>query len=489
MILMSDGKPEYSNGINTDPKSYSKVKSLLGVSTCPETFGFRSGRCGAELTNYLATSDNQPNLNGDQNLHTYVIGFSEGITADASDYLQSLVTLEDNPDTAEKEGYFSATNEAELADAFAQALDEIAEEARSQASPGYSVNVKSGLEHEDDIYIPVFDKGSASVWSGNLKKFKLVDVNGSRHIRGKVTQAGSSSATGYVDAMTELGLFKDEAWDEYSNSAIPDGNVVEYGGTASLLDDPRDRNLYTNVFSNDLSATKNHLRKQNNTITSDMLFDSTALGLNTQETKDYRKKLLNYIRGWVGGDAGGWGDGIGNGFPIGNIPAQSRKHMGDMLHAEPVIITYAEATDTTAKSQYIFAATNEGYLHVFDSTSGEEIFAFMPKELLKNIEAQSTGTGPHLYGIDGSITYWHNDLNEDGNVNGSDKVYVYFGLRRGGRSYYALDVTDIDKPVLKWVADNNSTGLARLGQSWSLPYLARIKHNGTKRSGCYYRRS
>ncbi len=468
MILMSDGKPEYSNGVNTDPKSYGRVKSLLNKSSCDITHGFRSGRCGEDLTHYLATHDNQPNVNGDQFLHTYVIGFSEGITPEASDYLQSLVTLEDDPETAKKEGYFSATNEAELADAFSQALDEIAEEARSQASPGYSVNVKSGLEHEDDIYIPVFDKSSSSRWAGNLKKFKLDDVDGDRVIKGKDGSGGLTSA------MTELGLFKDEAWDIWSTSQIPDGDVVQHGGTASLLNDPRERNIYTNVFSNNLSSTQNYLRKQNNKITSDMLFDSDALGLSTQEAKDYRKKLLSFMRGWVGGDDGGWGDGIGNGFPEGNIPAQTRKHMGDMLHTEPVIVTYKKSTDNAAKEQYIFAATNEGYLHAFDSTSGEEVFAFMPKELFKIIEPQFTGQGPHNYGIDGNISYWHNDENKDGNVNGSDHVYLYFGLRRGGKSYYALDVTNINSPMLLWKIDGNDSQFSHMGQSWSMPYLANV---------------
>ena len=466
MILMSDGKPEYKNGVNTNPRSYDKVKSLLNQESCEATFGFQSGRCGADLTHHLATNDNSTgpgSVNGDQLINTYVIGFSEGITENASNYLQSLVTLEDNPDTPQKEGYFSATSEAELADAFSQALDEIAEEARSQASPGYSVNVKSGLEHENDIYIPVFDKSSSSVWSGNLKKFRIVDDNGQRKIRGKATQEGNPDGTGYVDAMTELGLFRDEAWDEFSNSAIPDGNAVDSGGTAGLIDDPDARNLYSNLTGDSgvaLTATANLLDTDNAGITKAMLFDATELGLNTTEATEYRTRLIEFIRGWQGGireDAEPHG--------------KARKHMGDMLHSEPVIITYGA-------DQYIFAATNEGYLHAFDSKTGIEKFAFMPKELLKNIQPQFTGQGPHLYGIDGSISYHHEDHGVKGVVDGNDTVTIYFGMRRGGRSYYALDVTDIDVPVLKWVADNNSFGLDRLGQSWSLPYLARVKHNG-----------
>lgn len=468
IILMSDGKPEYSNGVDTDPKSYDKVKGILNKSSCDTTFGFQSGRCGADLTQHLATNDisTGPNgIDGDQFVNTYVIGFSEGVTDEATNYLQSLVTLEDDPNTIQKEGYFSATNEAELANAFAQALDEIAEASRSQASPGYSVNIKSGLEHEKAIYIPVFDKSSSSVWSGNLKKFIIVNDNGQRKIRGKVTQAGSPTGENYVDAFTELGLFKDDAWDEFSNSTTPDGDEVQRGGTAGLIDDPDARNLYSNLTGDSnvtLTASANHLKAINTGLTKTMLFDETELGLSTADATIYRTELIEFIRGWQGG--------IRN---TASPHGVARKHMGDMLHSEPVVLTYGN----TPKVQYIFAVTNEGYLHAFDSSTGIEKFAFMPKELLKNIQPQFTGQGPHLYGIDGSISYHHEDGGVKGVVDGNDTVTIYFGMRRGGRSYYALDVTNIDAPKLKWAVNNSSTGLSRLGQSWSLPYLAKVKHN------------
>lgn len=465
IILMSDGKPEYTS--NSAPKAYWKIRSLMGNASCDSApFGFKAGRCGKELTHYLADNDINSGLVGDQRINTFVIGFSSGITANAENYLKSLVTVKDDPETADKkEGYFSAQNEAELAEAFQTALEDIAQEARSQASPGYSVNVKSGLEHEDDIYIPVFDKTSGATWSGNLKKFKLVNDNGHRFIRGKVTKDGDSGANGYIDAMTELGLFKDSAWDEWSQSEIPDGNDVAKGGTASLLDNPRTRKLYTNVASNDLSHPNNFIRRNNNRIKQAMLFDKDELGLNNTDAKAYRKTLLNYIRGWLNGDDGGWGDGIGHGFPEGNIPAHARLHMGDMLHSEPVVITFDDG------GQYIFAATNEGYLHAFDTKTGEEKWAFMPKALLKNIHPQFVGTGKHVYGIDGPISYFKDKR--------TNKVYLYFGLRRGGRAYYALEITNPLKPKLLWKKDNTDLGDG-LGQSWSMPYIANVKYNNEK---------
>ena len=43
------------------------------------------------------------------------------------------------------------------------------------------------------------------------------------------------------------------------------------------------------------------------------------------------------------------------------------------------------------------------------------------------------------------------DQNYDGNINNNDEVYVYTGMRRGGKSYYACNVSDPSaQPQLQW---------------------------------------
>ena len=74
------------------------------------------------------------------------------------------------------------------------------------------------------------------------------------------------------------------------------------------------------------------------------------------------------------------------------------------------------------------------------------------------------------YGIDGDIVPVSVDKNHDGVITpGIDYVYLFFGLRRGGTNYYALDVTDKYKPKLKWVKSFDNGG-----QSWSPPVATRI---------------
>jgi len=64
----------------------------------------------------------------------------------------------------------------------------------------------------------------------------------------------------------------------------------------------------------------------------------------------------------------------------------------------------------------------------------------------------------------------------DGTIGDSpnDKAWVFFGLRRGGRSYYALDVTNPDSPAFKWKVDNTTPGFAELGYTFSTPVVANL---------------
>lgn len=48
----------------------------------------------------------------------------------------------------------------------------------------------------------------------------------------------------------------------------------------------------------------------------------------------------------------------------------------------------------------------------------------------------------HVYGIDGPLTLWSYDKNHDGEIKSTDgdKRVLFFGLRRGGKAYYALSL-------------------------------------------------
>ncbi|MFV9616837.1 MAG: pilus assembly protein, partial [Gammaproteobacteria bacterium] len=159
-----------------------------------------------------------------------------------------------------------------------------------------------------------------------------------------------------------------------------------------------------------------------------------------------------------------------------------RPQMGDPLHAEPALVQYGETAgvpDLTA-----FVATNDGYLHAFDVTDGEELFAFIPQELLPNLKtAMEDAGGRKLYGLDGSVVAWINDADGDGAISGAgEHVYLYFGMRRGGNNIYALDVTSKAAPKLMWVIKGGTGAYTELGETWSTINVEKIKDGGIEKT-------
>lgn len=537
LVLMSDGKPEYpyypglgnADGTGYYPPSVQdpaasevnaaahtsqikvtqKIPAYIGATCADQPFGYASGTCGSELTHWLASTDLNSTLAGKQLVDTYAVAFAMDDQPQAArDYLASLVTKEG--------GFFNASNAEELAGAFNAILNEVDKSAMSFSSPAYTVDQNTLLSHSNDVYIPMFASDNKPVWSGNVKKFQR-DENG---------QIVSDTGSPVLD---EKGQFLDTARDVWSTQA---GADVSVGGAASQLPAPSARTLYTDVgTSADLTNSGNALTTSNTNIT-----DAKLLGLSEQtNTPDFwlpdadgdGSSCLGYYDDCNGEHhivLGNYSTKVGcvviadvtGVCPSGDYMTDEerasllrfargedangspRSHMGDMLNNKPLVLTYGT-------EQRVYVATNEGFLHSLDAETGVEQWAFMPKSLLDNIRIfyANEPSEQHVYGIDGQITPWLVDWNGNGefekyngqvdnnkdglkNEDDDDKAYLYFGLRRGGKVYYALDVTNPDKPLILWkkenLADANDGAWDELGETWSKPALARMRIGNTEAS-------
>jgi type IV pilus assembly protein PilY1 len=149
------------------------------------------------------------------------------------------------------------------------------------------------------------------------------------------------------------------------------------------------------------------------------------------------------------------------------------------MHSTPEAINFgkAESGDQSQDIRIVFG-TNAGFLHMIDGQTGEEAWAFFPKELGHIIPVlyDNNPEDPHPYGVDGRPAVWITDTNDDGDIDkdDGDQVLLFFGLRRGASvqegptlGYYALDISDPDNPSFLWQV--GQTELPELGQSWSTP--------------------
>jgi len=186
--------------------------------------------------------------------------------------------------------------------------------------------------------------------------------------------------------------------------------------------------------------------------------------------------------------------------------------LGDIVDAKPVTVgppnypfydTYNQGY-ASFKSRYahrrnvVYAAANDGMLHAFDGTvgntnpvSGSELFAYIPSFVYGN--ASTAGTlglaslgNPaftHHYLVDATPGQYDVDFGHTrGALGGTDwHTLLIGGLGKGGKGYYALDVTDpaswtdesaVASKVLWEFTDS------RMGYSYGTPTVAKTRKYG-----------
>ncbi len=167
--------------------------------------------------------------------------------------------------------------------------------------------------------------------------------------------------------------------------------------------------------------------------------------------------------------------------------------MGAVMHSRPVALNYG-ATPGYSKANpnvRLLFGSGEGIFHILQDTasdgseSGREVFGFYPRESLANIRSHHNGTTTARtmkYGVDGAPAVLKVDKNGDGTLDyrAGDKAYVYFGLRRGGARYLALDISDPDAiPSLLWtIAPTAGGAFEELGLTFSTPVVGKVNYNG-----------
>ena len=127
----------------------------------------------------------------------------------------------------------------------------------------------------------------------------------------------------------------------------------------------------------------------------------------------------------------------------------SQRTLGDPGPHAPTIVEYPQSN-----LQVAYIATHDGMLQAFDATSGIELWAWMPKELLRRIPAlmRNEATTARSHGIDGPIVLHRHDADGNGRiaVEDGEHLWLVFGLGRGGNRYFALDVSAPTDPRLLW---------------------------------------
>lgn len=429
-VLLTDGVPVQDFDTPGLIGNLPNIASVLGYVGCDGPVLGGGGQCLDDIAQYLSQYDLDPATPGDQLVITHTIGFGD----DASD----IPVLEE---TAINSGgqAFVADDVESLTKTLLDIIANINDRTLSFTAPAVSVNTFNRTRNLNDLYITTFGARAKAHWPGNLKKYRVKDR--------AIVDVNDVEA---VDPAT--GFFKDTAHSIWTVGGA-DGNNVLLGGAARQLPAPALRNVYSNYNVGSITAVNNLIHPGNGSLVAADFGLTGALGEPTLDV------LLAWARGLDVRDED-------------NNPATLVRYaMGDPLHSQPAAIVYGGTA--ASPDVVVYTATNDGYLHAINGADGSELWSFIPSELLGNLTRLyfDPGSKYKQYGLDGNIVPIVKDVDRDGIIEPADGdfVYIVFGMRRGGSTYYAMDVTDKTAPSLMWTAS-----FPESGESWSTPVVARM---------------
>ncbi len=451
VVLLTDGLPTFF-----DSGAYSDYKKVVGacdssVNSGSQTSTNNGKECVIKLSEHYFVNDVKSNFPG-STVQTSVIKFAVNDPV-ADKFLYDTASTVDGSKL-----YYSASNIPELIKAFKESLDAI-QDSTSFVAPSVPLSQSNRLQHDNHLYLGMFRPESKETWFGNLKKYQLVD--------GLIKDKNGLLA---VDPNT--GKFIRESVSFWG--ATQDGNQIDLGGALSKISTGDSSKVYTNLTNDSLDL----LSPQNVTdlISSyasepdfqDRLFDSDTT-TNVKDLSD--EKILSYYE-WIRNR-------------VTEVDLAEVNRFGDALHSKPEILTYDDG------SALAFVTTNQGYIHAIDIETGFEKWAFLPRQMMKNVPRWQANpdmltSEQRTYGIDGQIM-----VHSFKDASGAKKHYLYVGMRRGGSYLYALDVTSTAKPTMLFTVSDQfefskdelgylgekRTIIPELGQTWSRPAVVKM-HDG-----------
>ncbi|MCQ8877814.1 PilC/PilY family type IV pilus protein [Pseudoalteromonas shioyasakiensis] len=439
IILMTDGDPTSDSNRNNNIKDlhnsyFTGSPPVVSGSYLTALAKVISGTKDVEVDLYTPTTEVR------EFGRVFPIGFGTGMSNSGKELLSQAATYGGGQ-------YLHADTAEQLSEALKNTITRIREVNDTFTSPSVASNNVDQTRSRDSIYYAMFYPDSGARWRGNLKKLK---VSGTQIVDSSSNQALDSN--GLIDKGART------FW--LPSTASADGNSVENGGVNLMLSTTASsgRKLFTDAGSSGLIAfTKNNVSSAYGGDTA----AAAAFGVNKNDLQD----TIDWARGID----------VDNEDGDSSSSDQRADIFGDPLHSKPVTIDYGN------DDVRILIGTNAGFLHMFKDAGNtvSESWAFIPSSVYGIIDPiRKNQADTKKYGIDGPITIYFDDANKDGVVNNSDRVWAFFGMRRGGHNYYGLDITNPDSPRLKWKIQGGSGTFKELAQTWSAPTVTFIKAFG-----------
>jgi type IV pilus assembly protein PilY1 len=370
-------------------------------------------------------------------------------------------------------------------------------------APSIPVNVFNRSQTLNEVFLAVFeaDENGLPLWPGNLKKLAI-----GTNALGRLELQDAQSPP--IQAIDVDGRIKREAltfWTDANTLPAPgddevalrDGRAVARGGAGQKVPG------FVAGFTGDDNG--DGLRRLFTDDAADAYPDGVTDGLMPLDAIDaVRTALWSEI-------TEKWNPPVSSATAAGASPAERTTALhilrfarglrddgltvrpwvvADSLHSRPSIVNYgARALGYSGSNPdiRILLGTNDGIMHMFRNTDasggqdGSESWGFVPRQvlpMLDRLRSNTAGSPVHPITMDGTPVVLTVDGNFDGSIKSgtaSDKAMAFFGMRRGGKTLYALDIKDPDNPKLAWTINGGTGDFAQLTQTWSTPQLGKVR--------------
>jgi type IV pilus assembly protein PilY1 len=494
VVMITDGEPtrdDFDVSTYTDTaRGFSVFKSSLIGDYNPdgedeEPIGLPD--CANECTRYLddiahfmQTNDFRPDMEGDQFIDVYTVGFT------TSPFANSV--LEKTAQVGNGDFFFS-NNAEELADSIVEAVSDIIQ--KSQAFTAATVpaaRTASGGKFYTSLFVP---SDRTAYWEGHLKSW---EINAAGEIRDKNGNCALDDPTGQCLSGSFLSS-AEPFWDA--------GEMLD--GTS-----PASRNLYTSKLTGTPGLAQReevmHTSEGGVLTAADLEVTFPPLtaypGSIATDAEELAAEVVGNVRGCEFGTGA-------NGVAC----TERIWKLGDIFHSNPVVVpgpsswvfspSYkAFRANYATRQRTIVAGANDGFFRIWDAGTwdaglvppaynegtGAEVAGFMPYPARKNVKELAVDTGSRdFYFVDGSpsvadVWFYTSPTVAPKAVDGSEwRTVVMGGLRQGGRSYYSLDITDPGSagyPQYLWEFPREDAPAAitdLMGETWSEPIITKVR--------------
>ena len=303
--------------------------------------------------------------------------------------------------------YFTANNAGELQSSLGHVFSDI----MARISSGSAVAVVSSENAENNMLYRT--KFLPSRWKGHLEAFELP----------------------YSDGDTPL-------WD---------------AGSVLYNRDPSTRNIFTSLDGQVTSFEVAYVNELTPRL--GVGIDTNGDGIDDDYDYAFANDVIEFVRGV---EIDGFRD--RQGWILGDIVASAPVVVGPPrgFRQDPGYMDFRAAHES--REAVIYVGANDGMLHCFRASDGEELWSYIPEICLDKLKYLCADGYCHQYFVNATPQVF------DTYLGGSWRTVLLCGQGEGGDAYFAIDVTYPETPQLLW-----ESSLPSYGESWSEPEVAKVE--------------